>query len=78
MNQESVVTKTMLLELFSSIVQVKHKDECTKKTSKFPRSFISGWISFKVPESMAIITSIITAHVYIEILDNFPIPLINN
>ena len=36
MNQESALAKVMLLELLFGTVQIKHEDDCLKKTNKFP------------------------------------------
>ena len=47
--------------------------------NKFPKSFMKwSCMSFKEPREMVVITSTISAHVYLEILDNFLIPLIEN
>ena len=55
------------------------KDNCQKKTSKFPKSFkISGCMSFKEPGEMIIVTSTINALVEIEILDPFLVSSIEN
>ena len=64
----------MMLEFLSGGIQMKHKDANQNK-SKFPKSFM---MSFKGHEEMAIITSIINAHIYFEILDDLLIPSIND
>uniref|UniRef100_A0A3B3QGW8 Transposase Tc1-like domain-containing protein n=1 Tax=Paramormyrops kingsleyae TaxID=1676925 RepID=A0A3B3QGW8_9TELE len=56
-----------------------YKDDCLKKTSKFPQSLmIWGCMSGKGPGQMAIITSTINAQVCVEILDNFLISSIES
>lgn len=56
-----------------------NKDDYMKETNTFPMSYmIWGPMSFKGPGVMATITSTINAHVYIQILDTFLIPLIEN
>ena len=56
-----------------------YEDDCLKKTSRFPKSFmISDCMSFKGPIEMVIIISTINVLVYIEILDNFLISSIEN
>ena len=77
MNQESALAKAMMLELLSGGVQMKHNDDWQKKTY-FLLFMTWGCMSFKGPEEITIITSTINAHVYIEILDNFFITLIEN
>ena len=69
-----------MLELLSGAIQMKYiKDDYLKKTSKFPNSFIIwGYMSFKGTGETAFITKVIKAYVYIEILDNFLIPLTEN
>lgn len=52
-----------------------YKDECLKKTAKFPQSFLVwGCMSGKGPGEIAIITSTVNAEVYTQILDGFLIP----
>lgn len=56
-----------------------YKDDCLKKTSKFPQSLmIWGCMSGKGTGEMAVVKSSINAQVYIEILDSFLIPSIEN
>ena len=78
MKAKSALAKAMLLECLSGSIQMKCKDDCLKKTNKFPKSFIWVCMSFKEPEEMTFITSSINEYVYIEILDNFLIPLLKN
>ena len=50
-----------------------------RKQINFPKSFMLwSCMSFKRPGEIAIITPTINSHVYIEILDNFPIPSVEN
>lgn len=56
-----------------------YKEDCLKKTSKFPHSLmIWGCMSGKGTGEMAVVKSSINAQVYIDILDSFLIPSIEN
>ena len=64
-------------ELLFGVVQIKYINIPMRKKCKFPKSFmIQGCMPFKEQGKVAIITSTINALVYIEMLDNFFIPLI--
>lgn len=66
-----------MLELWSGAVQRNHIK--MKKFCKIPKSF-RKWscMSIKTPGEMAIVTSAVNAHIYIENLDNYLIPSIEH
>uniref|UniRef100_A0A673J8H7 Uncharacterized protein n=1 Tax=Sinocyclocheilus rhinocerous TaxID=307959 RepID=A0A673J8H7_9TELE len=59
--------------IFLSCSRFTCYNDCLKKTTKFPNSFmIWGCMSGKGPGEMAILISTVNAQVYIDILDTFP------
>ena len=68
----------MILELLSGAVLIKHVKQ-PKKTTKFDESFmICNWMLLKGSGEMAIVISTTNSRIYIEILENFLIPSIEN
>lgn len=68
-----------MLKLLSGAIIMKPKDNCLKKAIPFPHSYmVWGCLSGKGLGEMPMITSTVHAHVYIETLETFLIPLIEN